>query len=360
MPVSEQSTGVVRTSVRAREILLAAGLFVLGFLFAAALLHTLLPDPINLHADMRSEKLAMLASWQGRYTSAAFGSSHVHNGFDAKSFDRAFNKTRSANLAIAGGSQSEQRVMALRFVRQLTPPDVPSACLVLLELGAGVNFTADHLVHPRAIDIYDLPTARLVTHFVTPGMSLTQRFGRQGYAVAAAGLHYANIGMLSNLIFAPPLDPALLADQTRDDRRGQRVESFSAANQPSMRRELASLDLAHPTPEPEILSPGHAELIEQLTRASPVHGLAFAYVKMPLINDPAHLPTLPDHLTVDGQQVPIVDLARPDRYPQLYNLRLWHDDSHLTGEGAALASTLLAQQLTLWYAQHGSPAPCTR
>jgi hypothetical protein len=46
---------------------------------------------LHLYAEVRSEKLAMLANWRGRASSAAFGSSHVDNGFD-----RAFSMRRCA------------------------------------------------------------------------------------------------------------------------------------------------------------------------------------------------------------------------------------------------------------------------
>ena len=50
----------------------------------------------------------------------------MHNGFDPRIFDAAMRgtaeQTRSLNLGIAGGSQSEQRATALEFVRHLQPP----------------------------------------------------------------------------------------------------------------------------------------------------------------------------------------------------------------------------------------------
>ena len=56
--------------------------------------------------------------------------------------------------------------------------------------------------------------------------------------------------------------------------------------------------------------------------------------------------------------VPIVNLGRPDRYPALYNPEIWYDDAHLDGQGAEMATRILAEQLKHWYAAHGGPTPC--
>ena len=348
-----------------RKISAALLLWVAGFLLTAAALHTLVRDPLHLQAASRSEKLLMLKGWHGNVFSAAFGSSHVHNGFDPRVFDRTLAgtplATRSANLAIEGGSQSEQRVMALEFVKQLESPAQAGAavqpCFVMLELNAGTNFTKEHLVHPRAINIYDWPTTRLMTHFVSPAMPLEQRVGRIGYALAAMGLHYANIGMVSNRIFAPPFDPLIVADQTADDRRGQRVEPRNAANMPAIYQEFAARP-ATPTVEEGSLVPGNTELIEQLQKASAVSGVSYIYFTMPKISDLRVQNDYPDRLFAGGREVPILNLARSDRFPQFYNPELWHDDGHLSGVGAQLFSTVFAEQLTAWYAQHGGPTPC--
>ena len=234
-------------------------------------------------------------------------------------------------------------------------------CLVMLELGAGANFTNDHLVHPRAINIYDWPTARFISHFVAPGMSKSQRFGRVGYALIASGLYYGNVGMLSNAIFSPPLNRKLIADQTADDRRGQLVEPENPAATSRIASLIASAPAKLPI-VPSILTHGSSELIAQLAGASDVPDVSFVYFEMPKVGDVSGTQEFPDHLDVTTQhgttEVPIINLARPDRFPQFYNAALWHDDAHLNGNGAALVSTVFAQQLKLWYAAHALPHPC--
>jgi hypothetical protein len=355
MPIPEKNPGV-------REILAALGTFAAGFLAVAAAIHTAIANPLRLHADIRSEKLVVLDDMVGKAESAAFGSSHIHNGFNPGAFDRALAgsplQTRSENLGIAGGSQSEQRAMALEFVRHLQPPNQPGrACIVMLELNAGANFTSDHLVHPRAIDIYDWPTARFVSHLVEPSMTFEQRAGRTGYALAAMALHYTNVGMLSNLIFAPPVDQAQLSGETVDDRRGQIIGLYDPAREAAMAKEIA----AEPTQmklQSASTSPGNREMIAEIAAASKVKGIAFAYIAMPKLSDLAVSYAYPDAIDADGVEVPIVNLARPDLYPQLYKAGLWHDDAHLNDIGAKLASTLIADALKQWYAAHGGAPRC--
>lgn len=358
----------------ARQIAAAVTLAITGFLLTAAVLHaaivTAIRDPLRLYAAIRSEKLALLPQWHGRIFSAAFGSSHVHNGFDPRAFDEAMaaspEPTTTANLAVEGGAQPEQMALAQTFVRQLVPPHTVGAadqpCLVLLELGEGANFTPDHLVHPRAINLYSWPRVRLVSELTDARMRLTQRLGRIGFALTAMGLHYASVGMLSNAIFQPPLDMSMLHRETTGDRRGEDELSPDAKTLADMRRMVANPP-ARPEISPGEVLPGNSALVQRIAEAGAGKHLSFVYVLMPKLGDLFQALDYPDHLTValptGATEVPILNLARPDRFPEVYrNLDLWHDDAHLDGDGARLVSRLLAQQLAAWYAQHGRPEPC--
>ena len=344
-----------------RHILAAIGACALGFVAVAGLLHLLIGDGLALHADIRSEKLLLMQQWRGQAYSASFGSSHVHNGFDPRAFDRALAgtpaETRTVNLAIAGGSQTEQRTEALEYLRHFQAPAPPQACMVLLELNAGANFTNEHLVHPRAINIYDWPTTRFVWQLTSPDMGLRQRGGRMGYAIAAMGLHYLNVGMVSSAIFAPSLNREMLATETANDRRGLYV----IADTPRVRSEIKAIIAARPespTPAPLPLLPGNRSLVDELQKARPVKNLSMVYIVMPKLEDLTSYPVTPDSITTSAGQVPIVNLARPDRYPDIYQQQYWQDSTHLNEDGAALASTYLATALKSWYALHGWPARC--
>ncbi|SNT43133.1 hypothetical protein SAMN05421770_11513 [Granulicella rosea] len=303
----------------------------------------------------------MLQSLHGDEFSAAFGSSHINNGFDPRAFDAIMSQTpeptHSVNLAVAGGSQSEQRAMAKSFVEQLTTPAQPQPCLILLELDAGANFGGNHLMHPRAINIYDWPTMRLMSQFSSLAMPVTQRWGRSGFAMAAMGLHYLNIGMLSSLIFSPSLNAETMLSQTEDDRRGLHLERALAPDTNGIARLIANRPVQPAVAKGEVLR-GHFALIEQLVAASPVHHLSFVYIKWPRFGDVDEIKSYPDHITVGGRDVPILNLGRPDLYPELYVPGIWHDDAHLGGEGARMVSTLMGRKLAEWYATHGAPAAC--
>jgi hypothetical protein len=331
--------------------------FCLAFLAAASLIHILLPPPIGLYAAMRSEKLQILDDWSGKATTAAFGSSHVHNGFDPRAFDRALAgtpfATTSLNLGIEGGSQTEQRAMAEQFLSRLRPhPD--QACFVLLELNAGANFTDDHLVHPRAINIYDWRTVRFVAGLASPALGRIRGAGRLAYALAASVLYYANVGMLSNLIFDRTLDQSMLDDETAADRRGLIELHIPHAY---VEHQIAALPRSM-TPEPAQMLPANYTLLSDLKHDSPVSRVHFIYWVTPLAFNLQSYPTYPSEITVDGVTAPILSVARPDLYPDLYLEQNWADDSHLSPQGAALASRYLAQQLSQWYKAHPQAMAC--
>lgn len=334
-------------------------LFALGFATIATALHLAVGPTLALHADMRSEKLRLLADSRGHATSAAFGSSHIHYGFDPRAFDAALATTPQAthtiNLAVAGGSQSEQRALALAFVHQLAAAPKPQpTTLILLELTAGANFTREHLVHPRAIDLYDWPTTRFVLHLTSPKMSLAQRTGRTAFALIAFTLHSANVGMLSSRLFPAPLDTNQLTAETIADRRGLLVEE----RRPGVLDQLRDLEQRMP-PHPTItrgeLLPGNRDLAEELIQADPSRSIEPVYIILPKISDLAHETIYSDSLPTSEGPIPILNLARPDLYPQLYAPELWLDDAHLAEPGARLASTLLAQSLISWQATHANP-----
>ena len=358
---------VAATRVSSREIMISIACAIVGFVATAGVVHAVIRDPLHLHASIRSEKLAMMDQWRGKIFSAAFGSSHMHNGFDPRIFDATLAKspvaTRSANLAIEGGSQSEQFVMAQQFLRQLKSPaqagTANQPCVIMLELKAGANFTNDHLVDARAINIYDWRTTRLVSRFVSPTMELTQRFGRRGFALLAMTMHYANVGMLSSKIFKPPLDESILLSQTADERRGQLIMPYHAAYLPAL------YGMAHRIPKQPVIPAGemldgNAELAQQLAAISPVSNVSFVYVVMPRLEDVGA--EYPDHITIAGTghiiEVPIINLGRANQNSALFDPELWYDGSHLNGVGARMATRALAEQLKQWYAVHGGPSPC--
>lgn len=348
------------------SILTSLGLFLTGFVLTAAGLHQVIRNPLRLYADIRSEKLAIMDTWKGHTWSAAFGSSHMHNGFDPRAFDAALAgtplATRSINGSVAGGSQTEQRVMALEFLHGMKSPEPessPRACFVLLEITAGANFTNEHLVHPRAINIYDWKTLRFVEHLTEPGMNPKQRVGRVAYAVMGTALYYMNVGMLSNKIFSPSLDSDIVSRETEKDRRGLEAGKMTQAQQDEMELNFARVrekKVSEPVSVP--LLPGNYDLLQELRQASPVKNVQILYVVMPMITDIAQRRAYP--ATIDGPDgpEPILNLARPDLYSDLYQPKYWADDSHLNEAGAAIGTRLLADQIKAWYGANPAAAQC--
>jgi hypothetical protein len=334
--------------------------FGLGFLIVATAIHLSLPNPLRLHADMRSEKLELLDTWKGGAYAAAFGSSHVNEGFDPRAFDDELSamqrRTPSVNIGVEGGSQTEQRALALEFLHRFSASSVAGQqpCFVLLELNAGANFTLDHLVHPRAINIYDWSTTHFALGLSDSSMGTSRRLGRDAYALAAMSMHYTNVGMLSSYIFSPPINSQLLQDETEDGRRGLHVLTSGSIDVTP--RPDASGAAGLPIPLDQKLTPGNYRLLEDLAAASSNPNLHLIYFVTPLYTDINQYPLYPETIQTPHGVEPILNLARPDLYPQLFTPKYWHDNAHLNEEGAAFASRLLADQLQAWYlANHRNP-----
>jgi hypothetical protein len=340
-------------------------LFALGFVLAACALHLLVGEPLSLYAAYRSEKLALLASEGHASCSAAFGTSHVHNGFDPRAFDSALAGegvfVRSLNLGIEGGSQGEQYLMAEVF---LSDPARFTAhgggpCLLLLEANAGVNMQAGNFVHPRAINTYNDAVTTLTLDFDTPALAPERRLGRAAFAALGSVLYHANTGMLASRLFPHALDAALLQRQTVADQRGLLVE-------PSNPRELAAVAQAvaarPPAPElrPGLLTPGHGALVAGLLRRAGTAGVEVVYVVTPKISDLVQAEVYPPCIAVEGRRVPVLDMALPSVYPALYQAGLWHDLAHLNAAGAAEYSDKLAHALAAARAHDDSTSDCAR
>ncbi len=350
-----------------RSVTLAVLIFAAAFVATAAMLHACLRNSLRLHADVRSEKLAIMDQWQGKAYSASFGSSHVHYGFDPRTFDKELAgtpaQTRSINLGMAGGSQTEQRVTALEFVQHMQAPPAGAgpgaakACLLVLELEAGANFTTEHLVHPRAINIYDWQTMQFVIALAPRNLGLARRLGRIGFAAIAMVMHHLNVGMLSSEIFSPPLNQGLVLRDTAGDRRG--VLTLPSGDQYiKLIQPMIDASPKQRTTAPGELVPGNTDLIDELEQASPVDNLQFVYLVLPRIDNLGHYEVFPDSLNTHDRTVPIINLGRPDRFPELYQAKYWFDDSHLNGEGAAVATRLAARDLKSFYKEHGAPPRC--
>ena len=104
--------------------------------------------------------------------------------------------------------------------------------------------------------------------------------------------------------------------------------------------------------------PGNVELVRELNDASRVRNVRFLYVVMPMVSDLTEHPVYPETMAGPEGPEPILNLARPDLYPELYQVKYWHDGAHLNEAGAGFASRLLAEQIKAWYARNPAAARC--
>ena len=172
--------------------------------------------------------------------------------------------------------------------------------------------------------------------------------------------------MLSNKIFAPPLDQAMLADELAQDRRGQKIEP-PQPNDVVLTAKLAAYPKSS-TPIAELLTPGSTILPQEIEAASPVKNLAFVYFVYPKLTDVSGPLDYPDHLNLPGsgqagRDIPIIDLARPDLFPQLYQPTLLARRAPTSPEPALpeIASIIArpSSLKALVLPHHGGPTPCT-
>jgi hypothetical protein len=339
-----------RSRVLVRMVTLAT-----SFAATALLLHLLIDNPRQLYAEERSEKLALLHKWSHDIDVVAVGTSRVEEGFDPAVFDATFTtsgqRTNSFNLGLPGGSQSEQRFTGLEALSALQSSNARSDRLLLLELNAGINFPPEDVLHPRSIDLYDMDTIRFSYRFGGDEGAVKQ-LGRLGFALVAGVAHYANAGMLSAIVFrsksADNPEVALAATH------GQRITPASAQDRQGV-AEAFSARIAPTQPAPVSLAPGNLHLIADLAYAAPAtsaHPVQLAYVVTPTLADRSSAAIYPDEIRGPNGPVPIINMARPDRYPELYQQANWRNTGHLNKAGAALFTRLLAQQLDAWLRRH--------
>lgn len=334
-----------------RQVVTALVMVVAGFGLAAAIIHLGIRDPLHLYAEIRSEKLAMLDQWSGRANTAAFGSSHVDNGFDPRVFDREMGTKAgsiSLNLGVSGGSQTEQAAVLDAFLKSLSlpEPDAPPR-LALLEISASANFTNDHLFHPRAINIYDLRTVDLSLAFADHAhIGWWRAFGRAGFGLVAGLLHYCNLGMLSSQIFSPPMNASLFQAQTVDDRRGLTPNSTAPPDSKdfhAVQALLAAHHVARPVPG-EIIG-GHLELVRELAEEARRKHVRFVYFVAPRLDNLDSYTTYPAAIAGPLGPILLLNEGNPVLHPDLYRPEYWHDPMHLTAAGAALFTKILADDL---------------
>jgi hypothetical protein len=304
-------------------------------------------DPFELYAPYRSEKLHIMAA-DRESCSAAFGSSHVHNGFDPRAFDREVSApgapVHSLNLAIEGGSQGEQFLMAQRFLATRQPTSTAARCLVILEANAGANFPENVLVHPRSINTYDAKVAAISADFASPELGFAKSLGRLAATGIGTSLHYLSTGMLASRLFPHELDADLLRRQTKFDRRGLLSETTTDGRQADIMK-LVRDKPPSPAHTKGLLTKGQSTLVGSLREGAHLPKIEFVLLVTPKLSDLSVTADYPACVRIGEQAVRVIDPAQPEKHPDLYLPQYWYDDAHLNEPGAAVFSALIADEL---------------
>ncbi|MBV9250259.1 MAG: hypothetical protein JO227_13570 [Acetobacteraceae bacterium] len=326
-----------------------------SFLVTALALHLLIGDTRQLYAEGRSEKLAQLGAWKHDIDAVAVGSSRIEEGFNPSVFDATLassqHRSTSFNLGLPGGSETEERFTGQQALRILDP-SATKPVRVLIELNAGLNFPPEDVFHPRAINIYDLDTIRFSLGFGGNGIGIVRQLGRSGFSMLSGAANYANAGMVSAMIFRR--EGSETAVTALASTHGQRITNASAED----RREVEDTVSGNTGPTvlvPALLEPGQYQLLADVAGiagpASSAH-LQLIYVVTPHLYDMRSVEIYPNEMQGPNGPVPIIDVARPDLYPQLYDKANWRNPDHLNAAGAVVFTRLLAQQLNAWLDAH--------
>ncbi len=312
------------------------GVALLSFAGMALLLHALLPDPSSLPTQYRTSKLALIERWSGKANIAAFGTSRLHEGFLPATFDAVFGAEPGAapfsvNLAVVAGSLTEQRMLAKRYLAHATCPN-----LLMLEINAGLNMPPETRFDPRTVNLYDTDVLHFVLFFRDTSISFPRRLGRIFYALTASAAHAMNAGMLGSVLF-PVAHPS-----ANEDARGR----IGLPQTPEERMHVAEMFAVRPA-APDIISKTVGEGYRQLLAdiAGPKRNMRFLYIVAPMLEDMTQRPDYPAHMDWAGGDVPILNMARPDLFPEIYRPEHWRNATHMTRQGAETFSRLLAGEV---------------
>ncbi len=330
-----------------------------SFVSVALLIQFFIPAPSHLPVDGRSERLELLKFWSKDANVGVFGTSRINESVDPRLLDAGLSKInnhlKSLNLSLYGGSQTEQRFLASAFL-DMSAHTGTKACLVILELNAGLNFPPENRFHPRAINLYDRETLDFVYHFSGEGLNLFRRIGRMAFALLAGAAHYMNMGMISTIVFPPP--PLTLKEV---ERRGLVVHPVSEPYEIQRVHALFERRPEHPQVGDFPLQPGHHHLVDWLNNRAVSNGITppkFIYVLTPTLADMETTQETPEYMTTSAGEVPIINMARPARFPELYQQKNWRNAGHLSEAGSKVFSHLLAQQITAWLKAHPQALAC--
>ena len=239
--------------------------------------------------------------------------------------------------------------MAKYFLEHL--PGSVHPCLLLFEINGGGAFNLQWMEHPREINEFDLTSAKLVFQFPPePSSRLRQLHDRTAVLVSVT-LHYLNTGMLSNLLFRPELRTDEYGSEIQDDHRGLYNPPSTAFTRSAVAEAIQHRPPA-PRGEDRPISRGTVLILEDVHASRPQDQLRLVAFVLPTLNDLYVDGNYPTSIQTSFGEVPIINLARPDIYPQFYSQDLWFDKLHLNAEGARLVTAELASQIRAWYSLH--------
>jgi len=140
------------------------------------------------------------------------------------------------------------------------------------------------------------------------------------------------------------LNAALVKTQTEADRRGLSPPPPSPIDVKDTRDIYALMATlaSKPRSSPALITSGLcSEAIDLLRDREGAPRYAVIFFVTPKLSDLQSYQTYPSAITCGRHAIPIINVALPEAYPELYDPKLWHDINHLNERGAAVYSRLL-------------------
>ena len=325
----------------------------LNFIFfisvTTGLIRLYLPDPSTLYASWRSEKLELINRLAESSNVATFGSSHIEGSFDPRVFDSEARQEgiplKSVNLAIGGGNQIEQILIAKKYIEKKSiTPSKKSSQLIFLEITDGTIFSPWNRYTSRAINLYDLEKTKLslnLNHI--DDVDLKKSIIKTIVILNSFILNSLNIGMLSSYIFInKKFDPELVYKNLEEDKRGYHV--FNNKIDPNSLKKMVRIGTE------KFASLNVENIIEFLLKEKNSSEFNFGFIAAPFLENKNDTECIkyPKKITVQNREIPIFNFTCFKKNPDLFSLENWSDTSHLNHLGAKKLSSLLAKEVTKW------------
>ena len=318
--------------------------------------------------EVLDDKLAHLREHADEYDVVYYGTSTMYRNVDPAVVDSTLGargvECRSLNLAVSGMTVNEGEVV-LRALERAAPANLRVVVIEPLFRPMKLKNWATE----RAMTTHDADLTATAVDYVleTNGGGLRRRWDAlleaQAHVLAYLG-SYANLGRFARWLLP---DPAhwrgrdfdapdftrggfLSLEHESDEQFAVRHAGFRARRE-EMARRMEESDPESWAAAP--LGPGHRERLRDVVERVRALGAQPIFQVGPAFLREEELAELLASADRDFADVPRLNYLKGQGLPEIYDIDLWFDSSHLTVEGAAVLSRRLGEDLLPYLAPAG-------